>query len=228
MQINKSKKTSTSQSSGGLFDDDFASGFEDSKFDKFKPALKVLSVLVLLVGATWGVVAYFGSTDTKNDTDKSYSPDTVQQAEDTSSEAQDTEAAKTSPDSNTQHSEDPASSSSTQQPSNSNPTPATKPYDPSKCEPLNSEATRLRQAADQKKTVYDNAFAARKNYGDIYSAVRSEYGNNSVMYEAVKAESDRRYNAQEAQINQLQIDWQDALSKGNTAYSKYQECRASL
>ena len=40
MQINKSKKTSTSQSSGGLFDDDFASGFEDSKFDKFKPALK--------------------------------------------------------------------------------------------------------------------------------------------------------------------------------------------
>lgn len=28
--------------SSNLFDDDFASGFEDSKFDKFKPALKVL------------------------------------------------------------------------------------------------------------------------------------------------------------------------------------------
>lgn len=228
MQINKSKKTSTSQSSGGLFDDDFASGFEDSKFDKFKPALKVLSVLVLLVGATWGVVAYFGSTDTKNDTDKNYTTDTVQQAEDTNSEAQDAEAAKINPDSDIQHSEDPTSSNSTQQPSSNGSTPATKSYDPSKCEPLNSEATRLRQAADQKKTTYDNAFAASKNYGDIYSAVRSEYGNNSVMYEAVKAESDRRYNAQEAQINQLRIDWQDALSKGNTAYSKYQECRASL
>lgn len=82
MQINKSKKTSTSQSSGGLFDDDFASGFEDSKFDKFKPALKVLSVLVLLVGAAWGVAAYFGGTDTKNNADKDYKANTAQQVED--------------------------------------------------------------------------------------------------------------------------------------------------
>lgn len=85
MQINKSKKTSTSQSSGGLFDDDFASGFEDSKFDKFKPALKVLSVLVLLVGAAWGVAAYFGGTDTKNNADKDYKANTAQQVDDSDS-----------------------------------------------------------------------------------------------------------------------------------------------
>lgn len=36
--------------SSNLFDDDFASGFEDSKFDKFKPVLKVLGVIVLLAG----------------------------------------------------------------------------------------------------------------------------------------------------------------------------------
>ena len=85
MQINKSKKTSTSQSSGGLFDDDFASGFEDSKFDKFKPTLKVLSVLVLLVGAAWGVAAYFGGTDTKNNADKDYKANTAQQVDDSDS-----------------------------------------------------------------------------------------------------------------------------------------------
>ena len=36
--------------SSNLFDDDFASGFEDSKFDKFKPALKVIGIIVLLAG----------------------------------------------------------------------------------------------------------------------------------------------------------------------------------
>ena len=36
--------------SNNLSDEDFASGFEDSKFDKFKPVLKVLSVVVAIVG----------------------------------------------------------------------------------------------------------------------------------------------------------------------------------
>ncbi len=216
MQIKKTKKPAIRPSSNTLFDNDFASGFEDSKFDKFKPALKVFVVAILLIGTVWGVSAYFGSKDTKNDTNKNYTTDIVQQAEDTSSEAQDTEAAKTNPGSDTQRSEDPASSSSTQQPSSSNSTPTTKSYDPSKCESLNSEATRLRQAADQKKTTYDTAFAARKNYGYFYD----KYGNATDAQQA--------YNNQEAQLDLLQTDWQDALSKGNTAYSKYQECRAKL
>lgn len=36
MQIKKTKKPSNI-----LFDDDFASGFEDSRFEKFKPIVKV-------------------------------------------------------------------------------------------------------------------------------------------------------------------------------------------
>lgn len=64
------------------FDDDFAAGFEDSKLDKLKPFLKALTVVILLVGATWGAVAYFGSTDTKNNADKDYTANTAQQADD--------------------------------------------------------------------------------------------------------------------------------------------------
>lgn len=211
-----SKRTKTS-SNNSLLNDDFASGFEDSKFDKFKPVIKVLIVAILLVGAVWGVSAYFSSTDTENDTNKNYTPDTVQQVEDTSNEAQDTEATQTNLDSdNTQRSETPTSSSSNQQSSNNSSTSTTKLYDPSKCEPLNSEATRLRQAADQKKTTYDNAFAARKNYGYFYD----KYSNSTDAQQA--------YNNQEAQLNSLQADWEDALSKGNAAYGKYQECRANL
>ena len=216
IQNKRHNKRTKILSSNSLFDDDFAAGFEDSKFDKFKPAFKVLIVTILLMIAVWGVSAYFGSTDTENDTNKNYTPDTVQQAEDTSNEAQDTEAAKTNPDGDTQRSETPTSSSSNQQSSNNSSTPTTKSYDPSKCEPLNSEATRLRQAADQKKTTYDNAFAARKNYGYFYD----KYGNSTDAQQA--------YNSQEAQLNLLQTDWENALNKGNAAYGKYQECRANL
>ena len=45
---------------GNLFDNDFASGFEDSKFDKFKPVLKVLVVLVLIAGLVVGGVWAYG------------------------------------------------------------------------------------------------------------------------------------------------------------------------
>lgn len=82
MQINKSKKQKRQQSLNTLFDNDFAAGFEDSKLDKFKPVLKVLVVLVLLVGAVWGAAAYFGGTDTKNDTNKNYVSGATQQDDD--------------------------------------------------------------------------------------------------------------------------------------------------
>ncbi len=86
MQINKSRKQERRQSSNTLFDNDFASGFEDSKFDKFKPALKVFAVIILLMTAVWGASAYFGSTDTKNSIDKDYAPNTaVQQGDDNDS-----------------------------------------------------------------------------------------------------------------------------------------------
>lgn len=57
--------------SSSLFDDDFASGFEDGKFDKFKPALKVLGAIVLLAGLGIGSLYYFGNKS--DDSSSSYS-----------------------------------------------------------------------------------------------------------------------------------------------------------
>lgn len=82
MQLNKSKKSNSRQSSNNLFDNDFASGFEDSKFDRFRPALKALIAVIVLVGVAWGAVAYFGGTDTENGTNKSYVSDTSEQDDD--------------------------------------------------------------------------------------------------------------------------------------------------
>ncbi len=82
MQINKSKKSSSRQSPNTMFDNDFASGFEDSKFEKFKPAIKALVVAILLVGAVWGAVAYFNGTDEENDANKNYTSNTSQPDED--------------------------------------------------------------------------------------------------------------------------------------------------
>ena len=71
------------QSKKVAVDNDFASGFEDSKFDKFKPALKVLVVIILLMSVVWGLSAYFGSTDEKNDANKNYTSNTTQVDDDT-------------------------------------------------------------------------------------------------------------------------------------------------
>ena len=81
MQINKSKK-SKRQPSNNLFDDDFSAGFEDSKLDKFKPAIKVFVGIIVLMTAVWGVSAYFGSTDTKNAANNDYPSNTAQQIDD--------------------------------------------------------------------------------------------------------------------------------------------------
>lgn len=218
MQINKSKKSSPRQSPNSTFDNDFASGFEDSKFEKFKPAIKAMVVVILLVGAVWGAVAYLSGTDEENDTNKTHTPNSSQTTTDNDGTPQDnaTEIDSTITDGSTQV-VSPGNNAQHSSSSNSNsPAPVAKPYDPSKCEPLNSNAISLRQAADQKKITYDAAFAARKNYGYFYS----QYGNSTDAQQA--------YDNQEAQLDLLQSDWEDALSKGNAAYSKYQECRASL
>lgn len=217
------------QNKKAFVDNDFASGFEDSWFDKLKPVLKVLTVIILLMITAWGVSAYFSPTDTKIDTNKSYTSDTMQQTEDIRTEAQGIEGPNADSNNDMQRPDSfVPSDSSIQQSSNDSSATATKSYDPSKCEPFDIEATRLRAIADQKKATFDSAFAVRKNYGEIYSEVRNEYGSSSTMHEVVKAEAEKRYNAQEAQLNQLQAEWQDALNKGNVAYSKYQECRTKL
>lgn len=87
MQINnKRKKSDTKHPANDLFDNDFSSILYESKFDKFKPALKVLIVIIVLMSAVWGVSAYFVGTDKKNDTNKVYTSNTAQLDEDIEAE----------------------------------------------------------------------------------------------------------------------------------------------
>lgn len=210
------------------FDNDFSDILHESRFEKQKPMLiALLIVIAIIVAVSWVVFAYIGQsshdnavtstgTSVSNDDKATDEVSGTSTTEDVSSVAEE-KTATSSTASNTQATADQSrgtSSSST--------------YDPSKCDPLKSQADSLKTTSDQKKATYDNAFAASKSYSDIYSEVRSEYGDSSAMYQAVKAEADRRYNIQEAKLNSLQTDWQDSLNKQNAAYSKYQECRAKL
>lgn len=52
--------------SSSLFDEDFASGFEDSIFDKIKPLIKVLATLTVVVGLGIGGLWIYGSNGSKN------------------------------------------------------------------------------------------------------------------------------------------------------------------
>ena len=197
MQINKPKKRSRQQSSSALFDEDFAAGFEDGKFDTFKPAPKVLVTVILLIGATWGVVAYFNKTGTENGQDKIYTPTTTQQAEDSSAtegvEVTDIQQQNSSSNSRSDLSSPEPSSNANQQHSNNSSSPVEKTYDPSKCEPYNDESKMWRTEAD-------NTYAIIKQATDSGGSVP-----DSVM-----------------------DTWKDQLDRGNKAYEKFQQCRASL
>ena len=194
-------------------DNDFKDLLQDGNTRKSKPMLIALGIVVtIIIAVSWSVFAYLNQSGNDSDT---YTPATseIEQNGETIANPQstsDTPQAVDTPSSKSSNSSQPSSSTNNTTPSN------TSTYDPSKCEPLNSEATRLRKVAAQKKTTYDNAFAARKNYGSFYD----QYGNS--------IDAQREYDAQEAQLKLLQTDWQDALNKGNAAYTKYQECRASL
>lgn len=76
MQIKGSNKPNKHAASH--IDSDFASILYESKFEKFKPALKILTVLFILVGLGYGAFAYFSSqsNDRSNRT-----VDTLQTAE---------------------------------------------------------------------------------------------------------------------------------------------------
>lgn len=52
--------------SNSLFDEDFASGFEDSKFDKLKPLLKALVAILVVVGLGVGGLWIYGNNANKN------------------------------------------------------------------------------------------------------------------------------------------------------------------
>lgn len=209
-------------------DNDFSDILHESRFEKKKPMFIALFVVVAIIAAvSWAVFAYLGQSSHDNAaSSKGTSVSNDHKATDEMSETSTTEDV---PSVNEEKPTTSPTNNSTQSRANqSSDTSSSSTYDPSKCNPLKTQADSLKIASDQKKTTYDNAFAASKNYGDIYSEVRSEHGDSSAMYQAVKAEADRRYNIQEAKLNSLLTDWQDALNKQNAAYSKYQECRASL
>ncbi len=209
-------------------DNDFGDILHESKFEKLKPMLiALLIVIAIIVAVSWAVFAYLGQSS--HDNAATSSGTNVFNDDKATDKMSETSTTKDTP-SITE--EKPAASSTARNTQatadQSRGTSSLSTYDPSKCDPLKSQADSLKAASDQKKTTYDNAFAASKSYGDIYSEVRSEYGDSSAMYQAVKAETDSRYNTQKAKLNFLQTDWQDALNKQNAAYDKYQECRSKL
>ncbi|HMQ95939.1 MAG TPA: hypothetical protein PKD19_01840 [Candidatus Saccharibacteria bacterium] len=52
-----------SKRSNSLFDEDFASGFEDSRFDKAKPFIKVFVAILVIAGLGVGGLYYFGNNN---------------------------------------------------------------------------------------------------------------------------------------------------------------------
>lgn len=197
-------------------DNDFSDIMHESKLEKQKPMLIALFVVIAIIAAvSWAVFAYLGQPSHDN---AATSAGTSVSNDD--KETDEMGETSTTVDVPSVTEEKPATSSdnnSTQSRANqSSGTLSPSTHDPSKCDPLKTQADNLKIASDQKKVTYDNAFAARKNYGYFYD----QYGNST--------DAQRAYDAQEAQLNSLQTDWQDALNKQNAAYSKYQECRASL
>ena len=195
--------------------DNFSSIMEESWFDKFKPALKVIAMITILVGFSYG--AYAWSTQDKgvqsgkdshtpiSTSDNSSGSDKVQEV---TPNQNSTPTVRESP---TTAAQDPSVTTG-----NNSATPSqTSSYDPHKCDPLNDEASSLRAIAEQKKATYDSAFAARQDYGYFYD----KYGNQPDAYLA--------YKTQQAQLDKLQTEWSDALAAGNAAYAKYQSCQSA-
>lgn len=63
MQIQDKKRSKNTKptSNNSPNDNDFASGFEDGKFEKFKPFFKVFIALIIITGIGYGTYAYVGS-----------------------------------------------------------------------------------------------------------------------------------------------------------------------
>lgn len=197
-------------------DNDFSDILHEGKFERQKPILIALFIVIAIIASvSWAVFAYLNESD--SDSNAATTGTAKSSDNKTTNDTSETSSVEQTP---TDTEETPATSSTTsntQQTANqSSDTSSSSTYDPSKCDPHKSQADSLKATSDQKKTTYDNVFAARKNYGYFYD----QSGNST--------DAQRAYDTQEAKLNSLQTDWQDALNKQNAAYSKYQECRASL
>ena len=223
MKLDKHNLKSTARQS---VDADFAELLHESKFEKIKPSLKVAIVGVLIVATVFG--SYLFLTGDRNSTPDIKAGHQDSQKEDSSSLTEiNKEIAPSETSTQNSSSTDNSPQTNNESPSNST-SSSNSHYDPSKCDQLNNQATASKQSSDQQKIIYDNTFSARQGYGDIYTVVRSEYGNTSSLHEAIKVEADKRYKSQEDLIALRMSEWQESLKKSNAAYGQYQECRANL
>lgn len=199
-------------------DSDFRDLLQHRKSSKLKIILSIAGIVLLTAIAGWVALAHSNQTTNDAATTQEKSSKQTNQNQPSSSDNMSSEKTEEPSQSSTPTSSNSSSSTAPQSPSSpaGGTQPEAKPYDPSKCQPLNDTAVASKQTADQKKITYDTAFAARKGYGDYYS----QYGNS--------IDAQREYNAQEALLSVLQKEWSDALTASNNAYAKYQECRATL
>jgi hypothetical protein len=198
------------------FDNDFSDILHESRFEKQKPMLIALLVVIAMIAAvSWAISVYLNQST--GDSNAATTGATRYNDEQSAGDTSETSTVEETPNTTVEAPAASSTGSNTRSSSNqSSGNSSSNTYDSNKCDPLKSQADSLKTTSDQKKTTYDNAFAARKNYGYFYD----QYGNST--------DAQRAYDAQEDQLNSLQKDWQDALNKQNVAYRKYQECRASL
>lgn len=205
--------------SSNLFDNDFASGFEESKFDKFKPVLKVIVILIIIAGlVTGGVWAYSNSTTDEPSKVDGYSSSKATNEDDDPvvDQAQDESDQETTPVKDSSVTPGNSSQKPVTSQSGSTTPSGQSTYDPNKCNGLESEYKRLKSASEGNYTAFNNAMNSAKIWGDIYE----EMGRN-------KALTDQAYNEQQAHIEALQEKWKDSLTDKNNAYDDFLKCRGS-
>lgn len=247
MEIQKKGRSKGAKptSSSSLFDDDFASGFEDGKFEKFKPLFKVFVVLIILVGIGYGTYAYLGSKTEK----ATRTTDTTQPS---SSEMSQLE----------QCVDEAWNNHKTPEESDPNFYPKliagydaqlacydTYPDENSATNRLSIESAR-KSAIDSSKDSYSaaapvdspskntqpsgsNSGVTQPSSSGSYDPSKCEpYHDESKMW---RAEADKTYaiiqratDSGSGVSDSIMDAWKDQLDKGNKAYEKFQQCRASL
>lgn len=196
-------------------DNDFASILYESKFDKIKPFIKVLCVVAIIVGASYGIFVFTRGNGQEKESSTSQTTSTKSgDKTPVASDGVNIQAATEQAPANNAGSQSQQTKSTATQGNNTVPV-QTSTYDPHKCDAQLATYNALKSESDQKKITYDNALAASHDYGYFYD----KYGN--------KIDADREYKKQKAQIDQLMTDWKDGLTASNAAYSKYQSCQGS-
>ena len=246
MQINKGRKQPRSPRQETFIDNDFALGFEDSKFEKFKPLFKIITAVAILAGIGYGAYAYIG-----NQSDGGMRTSDVQQANSQEvapldkciDAAWDNHKApeKDDPDFYPKliagydaqlacydtHSDDERSASnrlsiesarkSAVDSSKESPSAAVSVDNPSSETRSNSSSNNMTQPSSSGS--YDPSKCER--YNDESKMWRTEADKT---YAIIQRATDSGSGVSDSVMDA----WKDQLDKGNKAYEKFQQCRANL